>query len=118
MGAYKHLDLAELEGLAKGDQAFIRKMLESYCSQSPPFLEKLNNFLQNNDRENLRLAAHRLRPSFYYLGRADMAEILETIETTYDSMSDDELKTKTTLVLQQATLMLAEAREALQQENF
>jgi HPt (histidine-containing phosphotransfer) domain-containing protein len=115
MYAFKHLRLDELQELSKGDDAFINRMLESYCTQVPQLLEKLRDGIKTNDKESVRATAHRLRPSFHYLGRTDLSLLLEEIELGSATIPNNSLTEKSELIFEEASLMLREAQEALQQ---
>ncbi|MDQ3111384.1 MAG: Hpt domain-containing protein [Bacteroidota bacterium] len=70
----------ELESMAGDDLPFIIKMLETFSFTVPPFIEKMKGASEAKDFTELKHIAHRLKPSFHYLGRPDLNQLLGIIE--------------------------------------
>jgi hypothetical protein len=72
--------LRELEAMAGSDIPFIIKMLETFSYTVPPFIEKMKVAQETKNLTELASVAHRLKPSFHYLGRPDLNALLLIIE--------------------------------------
>lgn len=118
MATPEQFNLAELETIAAGDQAFILKMLETFSFSVPPFVEKMKEALAAKNLPDLSKTGHRLKPSFHYLGRADLNQLLATIENGDGSRTEEEVCNATNQFLSGvAPMMIAvdEHIEALKQ---
>jgi len=110
---YTHINLGELEQIAQGDRGFILRMLQACCDSAPQLIIKLKAGLRDGNREEIRSVAHRLRPCFHYMGRPDLAQMLEEIEKgTYES-NPGKLQEHCETFFAEADLLLREASEAL-----
>lgn len=87
----EQFNLAELESMASGDTSFIIKMLETFSYSVPPFIEKMKVALEEKDLTELAKLGHRLKPSFHYLGRPDLNELLAIIENGDGSKQSEEI---------------------------
>jgi HPt (histidine-containing phosphotransfer) domain-containing protein len=117
MTGFKNFNTETLEQIAKGDDSFISKMLQAYCDQAPGLLETLQSALKEKNSAAIRSSAHRLRPSFHYLGRPDVSALLERIEMSAETVPADQLMPLYDQVFTSASLMLDEANEALRQQT-
>jgi HPt (histidine-containing phosphotransfer) domain-containing protein len=80
--------LRELESMAGGDIPFIIKMLETFSFTVPPFIEKMKVAQETKDLTDLASIAHRLKPSFHYLGRPDLNKLLLIVENGDGSQTE------------------------------
>ncbi|HEU4717821.1 MAG TPA: Hpt domain-containing protein [Bacteroidia bacterium] len=112
----KHINLAELRTLGHNDETFIRRMLQTCAEQSPGLLDGLKKATEENDTGAAAACAHRLRPTFHYLGRSDLSELLRAIEDgTFRDI--DEMKTISQRFLDGAGRALGEVSEVLRMMN-
>lgn len=84
-------NLKELEILSSGDTVFIIKMIETFSLTIPPIVEKMKIALDKKSISELANIAHRLKPSFYYMGRMDLNEFLEIAENGNGSRNESEI---------------------------
>jgi HPt (histidine-containing phosphotransfer) domain-containing protein len=111
---YSHIHLGELETMSRGNQTFMVRMLQTCLKSIPEQMEIMQQALSADNREEVKLAAHRLRPAFHYLGRADISAQLEALEkAAYSDDRDVLLETITTLNTQ-AGHITNDARAALE----
>jgi HPt (histidine-containing phosphotransfer) domain-containing protein len=109
------VNLEELEKFAHGDKEFILRMLVSCYESTPGFIDKLEKAVAENDRETTRSTAHRLRPVFQYLGRPDVSTQLEELENGSSTFSEELLKEKSTVFIEQARAMLKDVEQLIHQ---
>lgn len=109
------VNLEELEKFAHGDKDFILRMLVSCLESTPGLVDKLETAVAENDRETTRATAHRLRPVFQYLGRPDVSRELEEIENGSATLTEEVLKERTNVFVQQARDMLKDVSQLIQQ---
>lgn len=58
-----YYSLHKLNAIAKGDEAFITKMLQLFLETTPELLQQLLQAFDNNQWEELNAAAHKLKPT-------------------------------------------------------
>jgi HPt (histidine-containing phosphotransfer) domain-containing protein len=107
-------DLTELETLSNGDTAFILKMLSTFSISVPPYIQKMKDAMAAKNFSELANIAHRLKPSFHYLGRPDLNQLLNKVENGDASASETEIITAATAFLKNSALMMVEADEYLE----
>lgn len=61
-------DLGMLLSIGKDDPGFIIKMLTLFINETPPLISKMKEACKNEDFENVRYYAHRMKPSITNLG--------------------------------------------------
>jgi len=73
-------DLSNLQTIAQGNTAFVRKMIDLFLDQTPPMLVQMNEaFLQNN-LSTVSGLAHKMKPSLDNLGIVSLKEVIRQIE--------------------------------------
>jgi PAS domain S-box-containing protein len=82
------LNLSFLKKIAEGNQAFIIEMIEMFLNKTPEALEQMNDCFQKQNWEELKKIAHRIKPSFAYVGMQDLQSTLATIEKCSDTQED------------------------------
>jgi HPt (histidine-containing phosphotransfer) domain-containing protein len=113
MSHYRHIHLGELETLSHGNSGFVVRMLQSCLKSIPEQVELLHQGLRDNDRETVQMAAHRLRPAFHYLCRADISTQLEALEKAALNGERDVLFETISALSAQAGHVITDARQAL-----
>ena len=74
------IDLSYLKQIADGNDAFIVEMIEMFLNKTPQALEEMNTYFQEQNWQELRQIAHRIKPSFTYIGLPDIQKTLAEIE--------------------------------------
>ncbi|HEV7231048.1 MAG TPA: response regulator, partial [Bacteroidia bacterium] len=75
----KLTDLAYLRELANGSDEFIQNMISLFIQQTPEAIDKMESSLKQRDWKSVRAAAHKMKPSFSFMG---IKQLKETIEKT------------------------------------
>jgi HPt (histidine-containing phosphotransfer) domain-containing protein len=107
-------DLRELNVLSGGDHSFLIKMLETFSDTVPPFIEKMKDAFAAKNLPELANLGHRLKPSFYYLGRTDLTDLLGIIENGDGSKKDVEIYAAANKFLDAVKPMLPAVKEHIQ----
>ena len=81
------IDLTYLKQIADGNAGFIIEMIEMFLNNTPEALEKLNENFKKQNWEELKQIAHRIKPSYAYMGLPDVQKMLAEIEMCSDSQS-------------------------------
>lgn len=74
------LDLSYLREMSGDSIEFMIEMLDTMAEQIPIYLTDLQNAV---DEKNWKMAAefaHKVKPTFYYVGREDMRDYMQVIE--------------------------------------
>jgi len=74
------INLTYLKQLADGNDAFIIEMIEMFLNNTPDALKEMNRCLEAKDWVSLRQIAHRIKPSFAYIGLPETQKTLAEIE--------------------------------------
>lgn len=77
---HKYTDLTYLKKLSKGDDDFVKQMISIFINQTPTAIQKMEADLSNRDWASLRAVAHKMKPSFSFVGVTSLQEKIETIE--------------------------------------
>lgn len=78
-------DLSKLKGIANGNEAFVKKMIQLFIDQTPPSVAAMEAAYRANDFEAVSKIAHRIKPSIDNMGilslKSDIREIeLQAVE--------------------------------------
>ena len=87
-GIEAKIDLSYLKEIAEGNDEFIIEMIEMFLQRTPEALEKLNESFQKQNWEELRLIAHRIKPSYSYVGLPEIQIMLSEIESCSHTKDD------------------------------
>ena len=80
MSEEKLYELSQLEAVAAGSQEFIDKMVDMFISLAPGLVERIRNGLAAQDWEEVRAAAHKLKPSIDMMGISALTGKIREIE--------------------------------------
>ena len=75
------IDLSFLQQFAKGDSRKMQRYIRMYLNTAPKILRKMEQCLQQEDWEQLRIHAHSLKPQTDYMGIAELKGVLVQIES-------------------------------------
>ncbi|MBP6334864.1 MAG: response regulator [Bacteroidia bacterium] len=84
------INLTYLKQIADGNDAFIIEMLEMFLNKTPQALEEMNNCYKQNNWDELRQIAHRIKPSFAYIGLSETQNTLAEIEKLSENAEQPE----------------------------
>jgi HPt (histidine-containing phosphotransfer) domain-containing protein len=76
----KHIDLEYLKQIANGSDEFILQMITVFTEEIPGEVENLQNHLKNKDWNALRATAHKMKPSYSFMGVKELEEMVHSVE--------------------------------------
>ena len=86
--------LSNIEEIASGDQEFIVSILDTFCKNTPNYLNQISDGLARQDFEKIRFSAHQMKPSIDILMVTDVKETIREIEeiAARDKNREEELQ--------------------------
>ncbi|MFD1293701.1 PAS domain S-box protein [Lutibacter holmesii] len=83
-------DLSKLEAIAKGNKAFIDKMLQLFIDDTPASINEMKQAYQSGDFKEVARIAHKIKPSLDTLGVHLLKEEIREIEADAETYGDSE----------------------------
>jgi HPt (histidine-containing phosphotransfer) domain-containing protein len=74
------INLSYLSEVSGNNAEFITQMIELFLQKTPEALEEMNERFRQQNWEELRNIAHRIKPSYTYVGLAEIHKMLAEIE--------------------------------------
>jgi len=78
---FEQANMDYLEDLSGGNTKLIREILELFIRQTPPDMELLVSYIQQEEWEKVYKQAHHIKPTLAYVGANGMRMELQEIET-------------------------------------
>ena len=75
-------DLSQLIAISRGNELFVKKMVDIFCDQTPVMLKAMLDAYYANDLEKMGEIAHKLKPSIDNLRIAAVTQKIREIEKT------------------------------------
>jgi HPt (histidine-containing phosphotransfer) domain-containing protein len=82
------LDLSYLREMSGDSPEFIIEMIDLFKSQTPIYLSELEDAIAQKDWDKVASSAHKMKPTFTYVGREDVKDHLQGIEQGARDKSD------------------------------
>lgn len=79
-GKYKIIDEDHIRKFANGDDEFMRQMIQIFLKRTPEYMDDLYSAVQENDWEMIKRMAHKVKPTFTYVGMQRFTERVGEIE--------------------------------------
>jgi|SRR6476661_4914673 len=74
------IDLSYLREVVSGNTEFMIEMIDIFLDQTPGFVDDLTKAIEEKDWPKVALVAHKLKPTFSFMGIASANELMEDIE--------------------------------------
>ena len=74
------LDLSYLKEMSGDSAEFMIEMLDTLVEQIPLYIEDLQKAVDAEDWKAVSEFAHKVKPTFYYVGREDVRDYVQVIE--------------------------------------
>lgn len=88
----KHIDLTYLKQLSNGSNEFISQMINVFMAQTPEALANMEKYVNAKDWESLHRVAHKMKPSFSFMGIKELENTIGLIEEhSFNKTNVDEL---------------------------
>lgn len=78
--SHADLDLSYLREMSGDSVEFMIEMLDTLVEQIPVYLGDLQKAVDAGDWKSAAEFAHKVKPTFYYVGRDDMRDYMQVIE--------------------------------------
>lgn len=85
---YKYIDLTYLKQLSNGSNEFIEQMITIFMAQTPEALDNMERFLKEKDWVALRGVAHKMKPSFSFMGIKELQTDILLVEESAEKQKD------------------------------
>jgi HPt (histidine-containing phosphotransfer) domain-containing protein len=82
------LDLSYLREMSGDSPEFIIEMIDLFKSQTPIYLSELEDAIAQKDWDKVAASAHKMKPTFTYVGREDVKDHLQGMEQGAREKSD------------------------------
>ncbi|TCC91990.1 Hpt domain-containing protein [Pedobacter frigiditerrae] len=84
------LDLSYLRDMSGDSAEFMIEMLDAFQKQTPIYMEDLENAIEAENWKATSECAHKMKPTFYYVGREDVRDHMQEIERNARELKDIE----------------------------
>lgn len=84
------LDLSYLQEMSGDSTDFMIEMLEAFQKQTPIYMDDLEKAVDARDWKATSECAHKMKPTFFYIGRVDVRDHMQEIETNARELRDVE----------------------------
>jgi HPt (histidine-containing phosphotransfer) domain-containing protein len=81
METQKIIDLSYLRQLANGSDEFMQTMISIFIAETPSALDNMEKSWERSDWPAIKAMAHKMKPSFGFMGIASMKEVIAELET-------------------------------------
>lgn len=109
---YRLTDFSYLRKVAPPDSDLVEEMIELCIENVPEYGESIKNCYQNNDREGLRQAAHKMKSSVNYMGIDSLFKLLQDLEAqAHEVASLEELKLSIDRICELSRVAVEELRQ-------
>jgi HPt (histidine-containing phosphotransfer) domain-containing protein len=82
------INLSYLREVSDGNEAFMIEMIEMFLQNTPEALESMDECFKKQNWNELRTIAHRIKPSFAFMGLSLTQQMLAEIENCSDSKTN------------------------------
>jgi HPt (histidine-containing phosphotransfer) domain-containing protein len=82
------LDLSYLKDMCGDSAEFIIEMIDLFKVQTPIYISELEQAIANKDWPKVSASAHKMKPTFVYVGREDAKEFMQSIEDNAKELKD------------------------------
>lgn len=62
------IELSFLKSISENNDQFFREFIQMFLTNTPKSLEEIEHAIRENDWEKIRMASHKIKPSFNYVG--------------------------------------------------
>ena len=82
------LDLSYLKEMSGDSADFMIEMLEAFQKQTPIYMDDLEKAINARDWNATAGCAHKMKPTFFYIGRVDVRDHMQEIESNARELKD------------------------------
>lgn len=74
------LDLSYLKDMSGNSAEFMIEMLDVFAKQTPIYMDDLEKAIDDKNWKATSEFAHKIKPTFFYVGRVDVRDLMQEIE--------------------------------------
>lgn len=82
------ISLAYLHDIADGSNEFMVEMIDIFLQQTPDYIQQIELGIRTKDWSTVAEIAHKIRPTFAFIGVDEAKEVMSLIETKARSGKD------------------------------
>lgn len=107
------LDLSYLKEMSGDSAEFMIEMLDTLVEQIPLYLEDLQRAVDAKDWKAASEFAHKVKPTFYYVGREDIRDYVQVIErNAKEGVEVDAIPSALTEIKQELDVILVQVAKS------
>lgn len=115
----RYINLDYLRSITDNDQEFMRKMIDSFITQTPEMTKNMQKHYRQQQWKELGKVAHKIRPLLTFMGMSQSKELSEKIETIcLDSTVPQELEHQVSQLQEDCKAAYQELEKYLQNEQL
>lgn len=108
-------DLKFLREISDGNEQFFREFIEMFLTNTPSALNDLTTSYRDKDWEKLRQTAHKIKPSFNYVGLKEIHTLAARVEESAKNFSESkETEQMISRILEVTQIALTELKKELE----
>lgn len=77
---YKIIDIKHINNFTSGDPVFIRQLVDIFLKRTPEYMKELKAAVDNKDWTQIKTMAHKVKPTFTYVGMGSFTNKVGSIE--------------------------------------
>jgi signal transduction histidine kinase/FixJ family two-component response regulator len=77
---YKVIDIDHINNFTSGDPVFIKQLVDIFLKRTPEYMDELKSAVDNKDWTQIKTMAHKVKPTFTYVGMGGFTEKVGSIE--------------------------------------
>ena len=118
MEPLKCTDLSYLRKLSNGSNEFVEQMVSLFIEQTPVAIGQMENAYKLHDWNNLRAVAHKMKPSFGFMGIEALKGLIAELEDDAEKgQNEKEMGEKISRVREVCTQAIAELQAEVKAER-
>lgn len=82
------LDLSYLRESTDNDPRLMKQIIEVFLQQTPVSIERIEAAFQNKDWNDLKKTAHKMKPTFEYVGIKNLRNLVSEVQTLAENKSE------------------------------
>lgn len=111
---FEKISLGYLINSSYGDPTFVQRMISSFVSKTPQYLEDLQKLVEQKEFEELKTLAHKFKATIVITEVKSVAKIIEDLEKNIIEKTNlDQLPQMVNNICQESTIAVQEAEKAL-----
>jgi len=110
----KNTDMTFLREISDGNDQFYREFIEMFLANTPVALQDLQESYASKQWERLRQTAHKIKPSFNYVGLKELNQLSAKVEELAKNRSESvEIEKMINRIIEVSAIALRELKEEL-----